>query len=282
MIQEAVTAAKKSDLAIVFIGGNRDYESESRDRKDLSLPFGEQAVVDAVRAANTNTIVVIIGGAPYDISAVKKNNHTIVWSWYNGSENGNALVDVLLGKINPSGKLPFTFPASLNESPAHSNGEEAYPGKDLKVTYKEGILVGYRWFDTKNVEPLYPFGYGLSYTDFQYSAIRTNKESYNGSETIVLTLNVKNTGSYTGKETVQVYASKKDSKVERAEKELKAFKKVLVNKGGSTAVSITIPLKDLAYFDTETMKWIVEPGEYKISVGSSSRDIRGTAVVSIR
>jgi len=282
MVGEAVDAAKKSDLAIVFIGGNRDYESESRDRKGLSLPFGEQALVDAVTAANPNTIVVVIGGAPYDLSTIKKNNQTIVWSWYNGSENGNALADVLLGKTNPSGKLPFTFPASLNESPAHANGEEAYPGTNHKVVYKEGILVGYRWFDTKNVEPLYPFGYGLSYTNFEYAGLRTNKKLYKPSETITITLNVKNTGSYSGKETVQVYVSKNSSKVERAEKELKAFKKVQVNKGATAAVTITIPVKDLAYFDTETMKWVVEPGEYKISVASSSRDIRESVVVSVQ
>lgn len=282
MIGEAVDAAKKSDLAIVFIGGNRDYESESRDRKDLSLPFGEQALVDAVTAANANTIVVVIGGAPYDISAIKKNNHSIVWSWYNGSENGNALADVLLGKTNPSGKLPLSFPASLDQSPAHSAGQEAYPGTNQKVVYKEGILVGYRWYDTKNVEPLYPFGYGLSYTSFEYAGLRSNKKLYKSLETITITLNVKNTGSYSGKETVQVYVSKNSSKVERAEKELKAFKKVLVNKGATEAVAITIPVKDLAYFDAETMKWVVEPGEYKISVGSSSRDIRETAVISIQ
>lgn len=282
MIQDAVDAAKKSDVAILFIGGNRDYESESRDRKDLSLPFGEQALVDAVTAANPNTIVVVIGGAPYDISSIKQNNHTILWSWYNGSENGNALADVLLGKINPSGKLPFTFPASLNESPAHANGEEAYPGKNDEVIYKEGILVGYRWFDTKNIEPLYPFGYGLSYTNFQYSSIYTNKKSYTPSETITVTVNVKNTGRYQGKETIQLYVSKPSSKVERAEKELKAFKKISIGKGEIANVSITISVKDLAYFDAQTMKWIVEPGEYKIQAGSSSKDIRRTVSVIIK
>lgn len=281
MVQEAVNAAKNSDIAVLFIGGNRDYESESRDRKDLSLPFGEQTLVDAVTAVNSNTIVVVIGGAPYDISSIKKNNHTIVWSWYNGSENGNALTDVLLGKINPSGKLPFTFPASLKESPAHANGEEAYPGVNQEVIYKEGILVGYRWYDTKNIEPLYPFGYGLSYTTYEYSGLHTNKKLYNPSETITITLNLKNTGSYSGKETVQVYVSKNGSKVERAEKELKAFKKVFVNKGGTAAVKINIPVKDLAYFDSESMKWIVEPGEYKILVGSYSRSIKETAVITI-
>jgi beta-glucosidase len=281
MIQDAVDAAKKSDIAILFIGGNRDYESESRDRKDLSLPFGEQALVDAITAANPNTIVVVIGGSPYDISEVKKNNHTIIWSWYNGSEAGNALADVLLGKINPSGKLPLTFPALLNQSPAHAEGEEMYPGKDGQVIYKEGILVGYRWFDTKNIEPLYPFGYGLSYTNYDYSGLRTNHKEFTAGEMITVTLNVKNTGKYPGKETVQFYVSKPSSKVDRAEKELKAFTKVLVNKGQTRVVKVTIPVNDLAYFDSEKRQWIVERGEYKILVGASSRDIRESVSIII-
>ncbi len=171
MIAEAVATAKSADLAILFIGGNRDYESEGRDRKDLSLPFSEQVLVDAVTAVNPKTIVVVVGGAPYDIGKIKKNNSTIVWSWYNGSENGNALADVLIGKINPSGKLPFTFPVELKDLPAQDS--VAYPGENLTVVYKEGILVGYRWFDTKKIEPLYCFGYGLSYTNFQYSSLKT-------------------------------------------------------------------------------------------------------------
>jgi beta-glucosidase len=276
MIDEAVTLAKKSELAILFIGGNRDYESESRDRKDLALPFGEQALVDAVTAVNPKTIVVVVGGAPYDINAINKNNNTIVWSWYNGSENGNALADVLLGKVNPSGKLPFTFPAALEQSPAHALGVEAYPGQDLQEEYKEGILVGYRWFDTKNIEPLYPFGYGLSYTSFAYSGLRTNKNGYKESETITATITVKNTGSYNGKETVQFYVGKAGSVVARAEKELKAFRKVDITKGESKTVTVSIPVKDLAYFDANSMNWIVEPGEYTLRAGSSSRDIKET------
>jgi beta-glucosidase len=276
MIDEAVALAKKSDLAILFIGGNRDYESESRDRKDLSLPFGEQALVDAVTAANPKTIVVVVGGAPYDIGTLKKNNQTIVWSWYNGSENGNALADVLLGKVNPSGKFPFTFPGSLEQSPAHLHGPDAYPGQNLREEYKEGILVGYRWFDTKNIEPLYPFGYGLSYTSFDYSGLRTNKNAYQLSETISVTLNVKNTGSRNGKETVQFYVSKPGSSVERAEKELKGFQKIEIAKRQAKTVTVSVPVKDLAYFDANSMKWVVEPGEYILRAGSSSRDIKQT------
>ncbi|MEP7144520.1 MAG: glycoside hydrolase family 3 C-terminal domain-containing protein [Ferruginibacter sp.] len=279
MIQQAVLLAKSSDMAIVFIGGNRDYESESRDRRDLSLPFGEQSLVDAVTSVNPNTIVVVIGGAPYDINAIKKNNHTIVWSWYNGSENGNALADVLTGKINPSGKLPFTFPESLNESPAHALN--AYPGENLQVNYKEGILVGYRWYDTKKIEPLYCFGYGLSYTDYAYSELGANKKSYTPEENIVVTVKVKNTGKYKGKETVQLYVSKSGSIVDRPEKELKAFNKVMITPGETANIRLSIPVKDLAYFDIKTMKWVVEPGEYKLLAGASSRDIKETISITI-
>ncbi|BAU52925.1 Thermostable beta-glucosidase B [Mucilaginibacter gotjawali] len=279
LIQQAVATAKSTDMAILFVGGNRDYESESQDRKDLSLPFAEQALVDAVTAANPNTIVVVVGGAPYDIGKIKENNHTIVWSWYNGSENGNALADVLTGKINPSGKLPFTFPASLKDSPAHALN--AYPGENLKVDYKEGILVGYRWFDTKKIEPLYCFGYGLSYTGFKYSGFYTNKKSYKTTDHITVSLKVKNTGKYAGKETVQLYVSKTGSVVERADKELKAFKKISVAVGETAAVTLSIPVKDLAYYDVKTSKWVVEPGKYKLLAGTSSRDIEQSATITV-
>ena len=279
LTQQAVTLAKSSDIAILFIGGNRDYESESRDRKDLSLPFNEQALVDAVTAVNQNTIIVFIGGAPYDLGSIKKNNHTIVWSWYNGSENGNALADVLTGKINPSGKLPFTFPATLSDSP--SIALNAYPGENLKEEYKEGILVGYRWFDTKKIEPLYSFGYGLSYTNYTYSDLQTDKKSYKADETVNLTLKIKNTGKYAGKETVQLYVSKSGSVVERADKELKAFKKVNIAAGETANVTLSIPVKDLAYYDVKTKSWVVEPGEYKLLAGTSSREISQSGSIAV-
>jgi beta-glucosidase len=279
MIQQAVAAAKSSEIAILFIGGSRDYETEGSDRKDLSLPYNEQPLVDAVTAANPNTIVVVVGGAPYDISEIKKNNHTIVWSWYNGSENGNALADVLIGKVNPSGKLPFTFPASLKDSPAHALN--AYPGENLQVNYKEGILVGYRWFDTKKIEPLYCFGYGLSYTDYKYSGLHTDKKSYTPSENIKATVKVKNTGKYAGKETVQLYISKTGSKVDRAEKELKAFKKINIAAGVTADVIMNISVKDLAYYDVKTSKWVVEPGPYKLLVGTSSKDAEQISTITV-
>ncbi|HTR28751.1 MAG TPA: glycoside hydrolase family 3 C-terminal domain-containing protein [Puia sp.] len=275
LIAQAVAAAKSSDMAILFIGGNRDYESEGRDRKDLSLPFHEQDLVDAVTAANPKTIVVVVGGAPYDIGKIKQRNSTIVWSWYNGSENGNALADVLLGNINPSGKLPFTFPVQLTDCPAHD--VDAYPGTNLQVDYKEGILIGYRWFDTKKIAPMYCFGYGLSYTNFDYRSLKTNKATYANNENIIATITLANTGRYAGKETVQLYVTKDGSKVERAEKELKGFKKVLIPAGRSESVNITIPVKDLAYYDVAAGKWVVEPGKYQLLAGGSSRDIKEVA-----
>jgi len=278
-IAEAVSAAKGSDMAILFIGGNRDYESEGSDRKDLSLPFHEQELVDAVTAVNPNTIVVVIGGAPYDIGKIKQNNSTIVWSWYNGSENGNALADVLLGKINPSGRLPFTFPVELKDSPAHAL--DAYPGQNLHVDYKEGILVGYRWFDTKKIEPMYCFGYGLSYTNYQYSGLQTDKGAYKAGQKILATVKIRNTGKYAGKETLQLYVSKAGSTVERADKELKAFRKVMIGPGQTAKITLAIPVNDLAYYDVKSRKWVVETGKYKIMAGASSRDIRGTADVII-
>jgi beta-glucosidase len=280
MIDQAVALAKTTDVAILFIGANRDYESEGTDRHDLSLPFGEQALVDAVTDANPNTIVVVTAGAPYDLNKIKKKNHTIVWSWFNGSEGGNALADVLTGKVNPSGKMPFTFPAKLDDSPAFALN--TYPGNNLTAPYKEGILVGYRWFDTKKIEPLYPFGYGLSYTTFEYSGLKTDKKAYRPADQINVSLSVRNAGGADGKETVQLYVSKVNPTVTKAEKELKAFKKVMVPTGKTAKVSLNLKAQDLAYYNVKAKGWTVEPGQYKILVGSSSRDIRqmGTITVS--
>ena len=279
LIDEAVALVKTTDVAIVCIGSNREYESEGNDRKDLTLPFAEQALVDAVTKANSNTIIVVTAGAPYDLTQIQKNNHTIVWSWFNGSEGGNALADVLIGNVNPSGKMPFTFPASLNDSPAFALN--TYPGNNETAPYKEGILVGYRWFDTKKITPLYCFGYGLSYTKFDYSGLKAEKKTYQHNQNIVVYINIKNAGQYDGMETVQFYISKAQSAVQRPEKELKAFKKIMVKAGQTANAVLNIPVNDLAYYNVKNKSWIVEPGNYKISAGSSSRDIRQVASIQI-
>ncbi len=272
LIDEAVALAKTTNIAIVCIGSNREYESEGHDRKNLELPFGEQALVDAVTAANPNTIIVVMAGAPYDLDKIEKKNHTIVWSWFNGSEAGNALADVLDGVVNPSGRLPFTFPASLHDSPAFYL--DTYPGKNLTTNYKEGILVGYRWYDTKKIKPLYCFGYGLSYTRFAYSKLTINRKEYRAGDKINVNINIKNTGNIAGKEVVQFYVSKINSKVLRPVKELKAFKKVLIEPGQSVNVSLKIDVSNLAYFDDAANKWILEHGRYKLFAAASSKDIR--------
>lgn len=278
-LQEAIEVAKNSDVAIVFAGSNRDYETEASDRRDLHLPFGQEELIQKVIAVNPRTIVVMIAGAPFDINEVSKNSKALVWSWFNGSEGGNALADVILGKVNPSGKLPWTMPKNIMDSPAHATN--SFPG-DKTVLYKEGILVGYRWFDTKNVAPLYPFGYGLSYTTFAFNNAKTDKSSYGTDETITVSVEIKNTGKVDGKEVVQLYSSKSDSKIERAAQELKGFQKILVAAGSSQTVTIKVPVKELAYYDVATKKWIVEPGKYSLKLGNSSRDIKKEVVVTIK
>lgn len=279
MIAEAVAAAKKSDIAIIFAGSNRDYESEASDRKSLQLPFGQEELIAQVKAANPRTIVVMIAGAPFDLNKTEKLTSALVWSWYNGSEGGNALVDVLMGKVNPSGKLPWTMPKDIKDSPAHATN--SFPG-GASVTYAEGILVGYRWFDTKNVTPMYPFGYGLSYTTFGFENTKTDKKTYAANETITVTLNVKNTGKADGKEVVQLYAAKTGSKIDRAAKELKGFKKVFVKAGSSSTVTIKVPVKELAYYDVASKKWTVEPGAYTFKLGNSSQNILSETVITIQ
>ncbi|NMH27011.1 glycoside hydrolase family 3 C-terminal domain-containing protein [Flavobacterium silvaticum] len=279
MVADAMAAAKKSDVAILFVGGNRNYETEASDRADLTLPFGQEAMISAVKSANPKTIVVFIAGAPYDLNKTEKENSTIVWSWYNGSEGGNALADVLLGKVNPSGKLPWTMPKKLSDSPAHATN--SFPGTSTEE-YKEGLLVGYRWFDTKNITPLYPFGYGLSYTTFEFSDARSDKSTYTRGETIVVTLTVKNTGKMDGKEVVQLYSSNPGSKVNRANKELKGFTKVFVKAGSSQKATIEVPIKELAYYDTASRKWIVETGTYALRLGNSSRSIKQEVTITVK
>ncbi|NND10651.1 MAG: glycosyl hydrolase, partial [Flavobacteriaceae bacterium] len=202
----------------------------------------------------------------------------LVWSWFNGSEGGNALADVLLGTVNPSGKLPWTMPKELKDSPAHATN--SFPG-DQTMSYNEGLLVGYRWFDTKNIDPEYPLGYGLSYTDFEIKNAQADKESYTKTDTIIISVDVENIGTMDGKEVVQVYASMKDSKLERAAQELKGFAMVLVDSCQSKTVKIEIPVKELAYYNVENSQWEVESGTYEFRIGNSSRNINAEISVQV-
>ncbi|QEC75225.1 glycoside hydrolase family 3 C-terminal domain-containing protein [Mucilaginibacter ginsenosidivorax] len=280
LIDEAVVLAKSNDVAILCIGSNREYESEGHDRKTLALPFGEQALVNAVTAANPNTIIVIMAGAPYDLNEIKKSNHAVVWSWFNGSEAGNALADVLKGVVNPSGRLPFTFPVSLKDSPA--SALNTYPGKDLTADYKEGILVGYRWYDTKKIQPEFPFGYGLSYTDFSISKLSTDKSSYRKSETIRAKFTIKNTGKSYGAEVVQLYVSDPVCSVLRPEKELKGFEKIFLKPGETKTIEMQVKVADLAFYDALKKAWNTEAGEYILQLGNSSRNIMQKVKISVK
>jgi beta-glucosidase len=279
LIAEAVKTATSADVVLLFVGDNREVETEATDRTDLTLPFGQDGLIKAVCAANPNTIIVVISGAPVDLHSAESLSSAILWSGFNGSEGGNALADVILGKINPSGKLPFTFPSALNDSPAHAL--KAFPGTEQE-SYTEGILVGYRWFDTKKIQPMYPFGYGLSYTTFTYNGLRTDKKRYSSQDVIHITLRVKNTGKSDGMEAVQLYVSDLEPKVPKAMQELKGLKKIMVPAGKESEVALDIRASDLSWFDEKAMKWVLSPGKYKLSAGSSSRDIRGTAEINIQ
>jgi len=278
MLEEAINAAKNADMAIIFAGSNRDYETEASDRASLKLPFGQEELINKVLEVNPNTIVVFIAGAPFDINSIKEKSSALVWSWFNGSEGGNALADVLLGTVNPSGKLPWTMPKKLEDSPAHATN--SFPGGQ-SVNYTEGILVGYRWFDTKNIAPLYPFGYGLSYTDFEFSNLKTDKVTYSTDDVIKVSLNIKNVGDVAGKEVVQLYVSNPKTEIEKAAQELKGFKKVMVKSGASENVTILLPTKELAYYDVDKKSWIVETGTYNLKIGNSSRNIKEQVLINI-
>ena len=279
LIREAVSAAKSADVAILFVGNNHDVETEGADRTGLVLPFGQDELIKAVCAANHNTIIVVVAGAPVDLHAAEASGSAILWSWFNGSEGGNAIADVILGKINPSGKLPFTFPSSINDCPAYAMSRSP---QDSIVFYNEGILAGYRWFDTKNIAPEFCFGYGLSYTDFSYSELKTNKLTYTAEDKIIVSMKLKNTGESDGMETVQLYVSDMNPEVPKAVKELKAFKKLMVPAGKEIEVTMEIAATDLSYFDESMMKWNLTPGNYKLLAGSSSGDIRASCEILIK
>jgi len=279
LLNEAVKLAKSSDVAIIFGGLNHDYDTETYDRPDMELPYNQEKLILAVAAANPNTILVLSAGSPLDLSRVKDKVHAIVWGWLNGMENGNALADVLTGKVNPSGKMPFTIPVKLDDAPAHALGN--YPGKDLKVNYEEGILVGYRWYDTKKITPLFPFGYGLSYTNFEYSDLKTDQTNYPKDGTIKLSFNMKNTGDVAGAEIAQLYVSDPECSVMRPTKELKGFQKVFLQPGESKTVELSVPVSSFAFYSEENHAWVVEPGSFILQVNSSSADNRLKETINV-
>jgi len=301
---EAVDVASKADI-VLFIGGdNRAVESEGKDRKDIKLPSGQDNLIQAIAKVNPNIITVLTSGAPNDLNVVKPVSKALLISWFNGTEGGNALADVLVGNISPSGRLPFTLPIKLEDSPAYALGN--YPqGKkgadifadlvsqtekvekskddaseeDLKndpntAIYSEESLVGYRWFDTKNIPVMYPFGYGLTYTNFEYTDLKTTKDTYGKNDVITVSFKLKNTGSVAADEVAQAYVHRINPSVEWPNKELKAFSRVTLKPGESKTVKLNIPVKSLQYWNEATQSWADDLCNIELQVGANVSDIK--------
>ncbi|MBI5303913.1 MAG: glycoside hydrolase family 3 C-terminal domain-containing protein [Chloroflexi bacterium] len=271
-IAQAAALAAKSDVAIVFVGLTDEWESEGFDRADMELPGDQAGLIEQVAAANPRTIVVVNAGSPITMNWLDRVAG-VVEAWYLGQETGNAITDVLFGDVNPSGKLPTTFPKRLQDNPAYIN----YPGENGKVAYGEGIFVGYRYYDAKDVTPLFPFGYGLSYTTFAYSNLRLSQTDLGAGEALLVSVDIQNTGARAGKEIVQLYVRDAQSRLVRPEKELKAFAKVALAPGEIKTVTLVVDENALAYYDPAIKRWVAEAGEFQVLVGSSSRAIHLTA-----
>jgi len=272
--QEAVEQAKNADL-VIYIGGLNKEEGqdcESRDRRDMSLPFGQNELITALLDVNPHMITVLMSGNAVSLPELKRMP-AILHAWYLGSDAGDIVADIISGKVCPSGKLPFSYPKQLEDNGAMSFGPESYPGVNGKQTYMEDILVGYRWHDTKKIPALFPFGYGLSYTTFKFG-----KPSINGRN---VSISVTNTGNYEGKEVVQLYVGDDKASVIRPLKELKHFKKINLKVGETKTVEFTINDDDLKFYDETSHSWKLEPGSFTIYIGNSSTDIKGKVKLEI-
>ncbi len=269
-LERAVALAKQADVAIIFGGMPKGFESEGRDRPHMKLPGEQDALIAAVAAANPNTVVVLNVGAPVEMPWVNQVP-AIVLAYYAGQEGGNALANVLTGAVNPSGKLPVTFPKRYVDNPTFIN----YPGT-MEVLYGEGIFVGYRYYDKKELDPLFPFGHGLSYTTFAYSNVQVPALVKAG-EPVRVAVTVTNTGAVAGHEVVQLYVGDPVASLIRPPKELKGFKKVYLEPGQSVVVEFTLDERALSFYDPYRGQWVAEPGTFDVLIGSSSRDIRAQA-----
>jgi len=270
---DIVNSTSEADLVIIFAGLNHEkgMDSEHSDRDSFDLLSEQIELINKTVQENPKTIVVLISGSPVNMVDWIENVPTVIEAWYAGQEAGNAIADILFGDVNPSGKLPITFPKKLSDSPAHVS-TRTYPGNE-KVYYDEGIFVGYRHFDTKDIKPLFPFGYGLSYTTFAYDNLKINKKAVMGDEKFTVSVDITNISDYTGAEVVQLYIQDVECSVERPLKELKGFKKIKLKPGEKKTVIFELDKRDLSFYDEKTSCWKAEKGIFNILVGSSSRDI---------
>lgn len=273
---EAVEMAKKADLVVLVGGLNKNHfqDCEGGDRLEYGLPFGQDELIEALLGVNKNLVLVLLSGNAVEMPWVSRVP-AIVQGWYLGSMGGKSLADILSGAVNPSGKLPFSFPAKLTDCGAHAFDELSYPGDSIKQEYKEDILVGYRWHDTKKIPALFPFGHGLSYTTFTYGKPMASAKAMAADGMLTVTVAVKNTGSIAGKEIVQLYVGDDKCSVLRPVKELKHFAKVALAPGEEKSVTFTLTPDDLKFYDEVSAAWKYEPGKFKAYVCASSADVRG-------
>ncbi len=268
---EALKAAREADAVIVFAGLNHRYDQEGVDRRDLSLPGRQNELIAALAAANPRTAVFITSGSAVEMPWIDQVK-CVAQNWYAGMEGGRAIANVIFGDVNPSGKLPVTFPKKLEDSPAHAIGEY----NDNNCEYKEGLLVGYRYYDTKNVEPLFPFGHGLSYTEFKYSNLKIDPAA------LTVSVDIANSGKVKGREVAQLYIRDVESSVPRPIKELKGFEKVELAPGETKSVVFKLDQRSFSFYDAQAKRWVAEPGQFEILVGSSSKDIRVQGILELK
>jgi len=270
LVERAVAAAKVADVVIYLGGLNHDkgFDCEGADRTDMKLPFGQDELIQKIVAANPKTVVVL-EGTMVEMDAWLAQVPALLQAWYPGMEGGNVLARVLFGDVNPSGKLPATFPKKLSDTPAAAFGPGAYPGTNGTVNYAEGLLVGYRWYDAKKIAPQFPFGFGLSYTTFEYSHLKLTPTDAG----VTAEFEVKNTGTVAGAEVAQLYVQPENPSVPRPEKELKGFKKVFLKPGEQQTISIPLTKAAFAYYSPEQKSWVAEKAAFKILAGGSSRDL---------
>ena len=273
LMEEAINLAKEADAVVLIAGTNSDWETEGNDRANLDLPSNQNELIETICKLNKNTVVVLNTGSPCEMPWIN-NANAILQCWFPGQEFGNSLADILIGKVNPSGKLPTTFPKKLSDTPAYST----YPGKDLQMDYEEGLFIGYRWYDRESIEPLFPFGHGLSYTSFEYSNLRAIPPK-GDSSVAAFEVDITNTGDVAGKEVLQGYITVNKSQIERPQKELKKFEKISLESGETKKVKFELSEKDLSFWSTENNAWQVEPAEYLFSIGASATDIKDSVSV---
>ena len=276
LITEAVEAAKKAEVALLFIGLTDEFESEGFDRIHMDIPKCHVELAKAVMAANPNTVVVLSGGSPITMPWISSAK-AVLNAYLGGEAGAGAVVNLLYGKVNPSGKLAETYPLALEDNPSYHN----FPGNRKSVEYREGIYVGYRYYDKAKKEVLFPFGHGLSYTSFEYSDIKLSADSIKDSDTLSVSFKIKNTGAVAGAEVAQIYVSDVESTIFRPEKELKGFKKVYLEAGEEKEVSLTLDKRSFAYYNVNIHDWHIESGDFKVLVGASSADIKLEAVVNV-